>query len=165
VYFCGIAEEGLHRVNWNLRHGDPDQPDTWERFDDPDYTRNPRQTGDFTVSPGIYTVTLKARGTESSQTVGVKGDPLLHLTDADYRATEDYLLRLRDVNQRAREAVDAAPEEIAEAIGTLLRDLRALGRRVGDAGRFNDGNFGPPTASDRERLAEIEVRLARLTGG
>ncbi len=159
------AEVGVHRVNWNLRHGDPEQPDRWERFEDPDYTRNPRQTGDFTVSPGMYTVTLKARGVESSRAVRVKGDPLLDLTDADYRATEDYLLRVRALNQRAQAAAAAASGESAQALQALLRDVRGLGRGVGDAGRFNDGNFGPPTAEDEARLREMEARLAALAGG
>lgn len=159
------AEAGVHRVNWNLRHGDPDQPDTWERFEDPDYTRNPRPAGDFPVSPGTYTVTLKARGAESRQTVGVRGDPLLELTDADYRATEEYLLRVRALNRRAQAEVEAAPEESSEALQTLVRDLRVLSRGLGDAGRFHDGNFGPPTAADQARLREMESRLARLTGG
>jgi hypothetical protein len=159
------AEAGVHRVNWNLRHGDPDQLDTWERFEDPDYTRNPRQTGDVNVSPGTYTVTLKARGMESIQTVRVKGDPLLDLTDADYRATEEYLLRVRALNQRAQAAADAASEEAAQALQALLRELRGLGRGSGDAGRFNDGNFGPPTAADQAQLTEMEARLAQLAGG
>jgi len=159
------SQAGLHRVNWNLRHGDPEEPDRWERFDDPDYTRNPRPSGDFPVSPGSYTVTLKARGMESTRPLQVRGDPLLELTDADYRATERYLLRLRDLNQRTQAAADDAPEDAAEAFQALLRELRGLGRGLGDAGRFNDGNFGPPTASDQMRLTELETRLAELTGG
>jgi hypothetical protein len=159
------SQAGLHRVNWNLRHGDPAEPDRWERFDDPDYARNPRPSGDFPVSPGSYTVTLKARGMESTRPLQVRGDPLLELTDADYRATERYLLRLRDLNRRTQAAADDAPEDAAEAFQALLRELRGLGRGLGDAGRFNDGNFGPPTASDQSRLAQMESRLAELTGG
>ena len=159
-------EAGVHRVSWNLRHGDPDQPDTWERFDDPDYPRNPRQSGDITVSPGTYTVTLRARGMESSQSVRVKGDPLLDLTDADYRATEDYLLRVRALGTRVEEAAAAAASgDAAEALQSLLREVRGLGRGLGDGGRFNDGNFGPPTAADRARLGELEAEVAQLGGG
>jgi hypothetical protein len=153
------AEAGVHRVEWNLRHGDPDQPETWVRFDDPDYPRNPRQSGDFTVSPGTYTVTLVARGVESSQSVRVKGDPLLELTDADYRATEDYLLRVRALVARAQEAAAGVSGEEALALQELLREVRGLGGGLGDAGRFNDGNFGPPTAADQARLEELEGRI------
>lgn len=159
------SEAGLHRVSWDLRHGDPDQPDTWERFDDPDYSRNPRQSGDITVSPGTYTVTLEARGVESSQSVHVRGDPLLELSDADYRATEDYLLRVRALTERIQEADATASGEAAEALQAMQRQMRELSGGLGDAGRFNDGNFGPPTAADQARLAAMEAELARLTGG
>jgi hypothetical protein len=159
------AEAGLHRVSWNLRHGDPEQPDAWERFDDPDYPRNPRQSGDFTVSPGTYAVTLKARGVESSQSVVVRGDPLLDLTDADYRATEEYLLRVRALGNLTQEFATAASGDAAPALQNLLREVRGLGRGLGDAGRFNDGNFGPPTSADLAQLEAMEAELARLTGG
>ncbi|MEX0894101.1 MAG: hypothetical protein WEB88_18165, partial [Gemmatimonadota bacterium] len=159
------AAAGVHRVNWNLRHGDPQDPDTWERFEDPDYPRNPRQSGDFYVSPGTYTVTLNARGVESSQPVRVLADPLLELTDADYRATEDLLLRVRDLGDRLQEAAEAASDEAAEALQTLVREVRGLGRGLGDAGRFNDGNFGPPAPEAQQRLRELEAEVARLIGG
>ena len=161
------AGAGVHRVNWNLRHGDVDAPDSWERFDDPDYPRNPRQSGDFYVSPGTYTVTLSARGVQSSQPVRVKGDPLLALTDADYRATEDFLLRARDLSDRVEAAAEAAGPtgEGLEALQALLREARGLGRGLGDAGRFNDGNFGPPPPADVARLRELEAEEARLIGG
>jgi len=159
------AEAGLHRVNWDLRHGDPDQPASWEPFDDPAYPRNPRQSGDITVSPGTYTLTLVARGIESSQSVQVKGDPLLVLTDADYRATEDYLLRLRALGELAQGAAASASGEAAQALQAVLTEMRGLGRGLGDAGRFNDGNYGPPTEANQARLREMEAEVARLMGG
>jgi hypothetical protein len=159
------AGAGTHRVNWDLRHGDPDEPDTWERFDDPDYTRNPRQSNEVGVSPGTYTVTLTARGVESTQPVRVVGDPLLELTDADYRATEEYLLRVRALTGRVQEAVTAASEDSAEALRSIQQQMRELERSVGNAGRFNDGNFGPPSTADQTRLSELEAEVARLVGG
>ncbi|MCJ7629603.1 MAG: hypothetical protein MUO50_14600, partial [Longimicrobiales bacterium] len=159
------AEAGTHRVNWDLRHGDPDQPDTWERFDDPSYTRNPRQSSEITVSPGTYTVTLSSRGVQSSQSVRVVGDPLLELTDADYRATEDYLLRVRALTKGVQEAVAAASDETADALRELQQQVRELERGAGNAGRFNDGNFGPPSAADQAKLNKLEAEATRLTGG
>ncbi|NJD19743.1 MAG: hypothetical protein FIA95_10745, partial [Gemmatimonadetes bacterium] len=74
------ATEGVHRVNWNLRHGASAEPDTWARWDDPDYPRPPQVRGGPMVSPGTYTVTLEARGVTSKTTVKVNGDPLLERT-------------------------------------------------------------------------------------
>jgi hypothetical protein len=47
------------------------------------------------VSPGTYTVTLEARGATFTQTVEVRGDPLLSVTQAMYEEREAYLLQLR----------------------------------------------------------------------
>ena len=116
------------------------------------------------VIPGTYTVTLMARDQESKQTVRVKGDPALRLSDGDYRATEDYLLRVRALGERVQRAASAASGDDAAALQTLLREVGGLGRGLGDSGRFNDGNFGPPTAADQRRLTEMEVEVARITG-
>ncbi|HSG09115.1 MAG TPA: hypothetical protein VLA36_12215 [Longimicrobiales bacterium] len=152
------ATEGVHRVNWNLRHGATDQPDTWARWDDPDYPRPPRtQDGPF-VSPGTYTVTIQARGTTSSATLRVGGDPLLDITDAEYRASESFLLRVAELDAKVREALRAAGSEGAEAtrLRALSRDILTFARPFGDAGRFYDGNFDAPSDEDLARLEELE---------
>ncbi len=156
---------GMHRINWDLRHGDPDLPDSWAPFDDPGYTRNPNQSSGIHVSPATYTVTLTSRGVESSQFVSVVGDPLLELTDADYRATEDYLLRVRALSGRLQEAVAGASGESANALREIQGQMRGLVRSAGNAGRFNDGNFGPPTAADQATLNKLEAEVTRLAGG
>jgi photosystem II stability/assembly factor-like uncharacterized protein len=158
-------ESGTHRINWDLRHGDPENPDRWERFDEPGYTRSANQSGEAFVSPGMYEVTLVARDWESSQTLRVVGDPLLELSDEDYRATEDYILRVSALGQELRAAVAAASEDDREPLQALLRQIRGLERRVGNVGRFNDGNFGPPSAADQAALQELAVEAARVMGG
>ncbi len=152
---------GLHRVNWDLRHGDPSQPDVWSRFDDPDYPRPPNQSGEVWVSPGVFTVTLKARGVESAKTVEVVGDPLLDLTTADYQATERFLLQAAAIADRARAASQAPgiTEEEAARLSALAREVQALTRGYGDGGRFGDGNFGPPTAAQIGRLAALQEEI------
>jgi photosystem II stability/assembly factor-like uncharacterized protein len=158
---------GLHRVNWDLRHGDPDEPDDWSRFDDPDYPRPPRQSGEVWVSPGVFTVTLKARGVESSQTVEVVGDPLLDLTTADYQATERFLLRAASLVDRARTASQAPgiTEDEASRRSALAQQVQALTRGYGDGGRFGDGNFGPPTAEEISRLNVLEEQIDAVSSG
>ncbi|MGD8321966.1 MAG: glycosyl hydrolase, partial [Gemmatimonadota bacterium] len=64
------AAPGMHRVTWDLRHALPGRPDVWERHADTELARPIGQRGPF-VSPGTYTVTLAARGTETSRTVEV----------------------------------------------------------------------------------------------
>lgn len=154
--------EGVQRVNWNLRHGDPAQPDTWERWSNPDFPRPPQVRGGPMVSPGTYTVTLQARGTTSSTTVQVRGDPLLERTDDEYRAAESFLLRVAALQAEAQEALRAAggDEAAAARLRNLARDAAALARPYGDAGRFNDGNFDPPNPADLARLEALEATLA-----
>jgi len=156
---------GLHRINWDLRHGDPEQPDRWARYDDPDYARPPNQSGEVWVSPGQYTVTLKARGVESSKTVDVVGDPLLTLTDADYRATESFLLQAASLVELAEGAAQAAgiTEEEADRREALAEAVQGLTRGYGDSGRFGDGNFGPPTGAQISRLNELEEEIEAVS--
>jgi hypothetical protein len=118
------------------------------------------------VSPGEYTVALKARGIESAATVTVVGDPLLPLADADYRATEDFLLRVEALTERVQEASqrEGLEDATAERLRTLAGEIRDLARAWGDAGRFNDGNFGPPSATDVERLGELEADVEGAVG-
>jgi hypothetical protein len=155
------ATEGVHRVNWNLRHGAGGEPDTWARWNDPDYPRPPQVQGGPMVSPGTYTVTLQARGTTSSTTVRVTGDPLLERTDDEYRAAEAFLLRVAALETAVQEAVRAAGAEGAAAtrLRTLAREVTVFSRPFGDAGRFYDGNFDAPKAADLARLAELEAAL------
>ncbi|MHB1194451.1 MAG: WD40/YVTN/BNR-like repeat-containing protein [Longimicrobiales bacterium] len=153
--------EGVHRVNWNVRHGAAGEPDTWARWDDPDYPRPPQVQGGPMVSPGTYTVTLQARGTTSSTTVRVTGDPLLERADAEYRAAETFLLRVAALEAGVQEAIRTAGTEGAAAarLRTLAREVSVFSRPFGDAGRFYDGNFDAPKAANLARLAELEAAL------
>ncbi len=155
------ATEGVHRVNWNLRHGASPEPDTWVRWSDPNFPRPPQVQGGPMVSPGTYTVTLQARGTTSSITVRVKGDPLLERTDDEYRAAEAFLLRVAALEAGAQAAVRAAGAEgeAAARMRALAREVSVFARPFGDAGRFYDGNFDPPRSADLARLAELEAAL------
>jgi len=114
------------------------------------------------VSPGTYTVTLQARGTTSSTTVQVRGDPLLERTDEEYRASEAFQLRLAALQARVQEALRSpgGDEAAAARLRALARDVAALGRPYGDAGRFHDGNFDAPHAADLAKLAALEAALA-----
>jgi hypothetical protein len=159
------SSAGLHRVNWDLRHGDAEAPDLWARWDDPDYPRPPRSSGGPFVSPGSYRVTLEARGSTSSTSVRVNGDPMLEHTDADYRASEAFQLRAAALAGRAQVATRGAQGANADQLRSLAREVQAFTRAFGDAGRFYDGNFDPPSAADLVRLEELEAALTAAMGG
>jgi hypothetical protein len=103
------AEEGLHRVNWDLRYPTPsdDGPERWTRFDDPRLPRSVEDRGHF-VSPGSYTLTLEARGTTVSTTVEVRGDPDLPLTQAQYEEREAFLNDLVALQKEFTEVLGVA---------------------------------------------------------
>lgn len=97
------SEPGVHRVNWDLRHSTLDRPQLWMRHDDSRLARPIDVKGPW-VSPGTFTVTLNARGTTFTQTVEVRGGPLLSLTQDMYEERETYLLELLALERRIDEA-------------------------------------------------------------
>ena len=112
-------------------------------------------------------MTLEARGSSSSTTVEVEGDPLLEHSVADYRAAEAFLLRAGALADRAQAALRSASDDAdaGDRIRGLAREVILFARAFGDAGRFYDGNFDPPTDADRARLDELETALDALEGG
>ncbi|MDE3172906.1 MAG: hypothetical protein KGN74_07520 [Gemmatimonadota bacterium] len=155
----------VHRVVWDLRHAPPpSNPDTansdLEALPRPPRTLEPR--GPF-VSPGRYTVTLSANGVTARQTVDVRGDPEMPLTQAQYRDREAFLLDLLGVQGRAW----ALTHKLAgRARGIAMRLER---RAYALAGSFNgtgalSGTLYPPTAIQRRELAALKTELAKAEG-
>jgi photosystem II stability/assembly factor-like uncharacterized protein len=170
------AEEGVHRVNWDLRHGLPgEEGEMWELFEHPVLTRPIDDRGPF-VSPGMYTVVLEARGTRSEQEVEVRADPgLEQLTQGDYDRRERFMLRALEAGQEAQElarevadALSSASGDRAEALEDLQDRVRETGFRI--RGGFNDLNGGgvrqgslhPPTGTMESELAEALEALDAL---
>jgi len=86
------STEGVHRVNWDLRHPrDPAaQLEPWRPWEDQELPRSIEDRGHF-VSPGNYTVTLAARGNTVTTSLTVRGDPEMPLTQAQYQEREAFL--------------------------------------------------------------------------
>jgi photosystem II stability/assembly factor-like uncharacterized protein len=168
--------QGTHRVNWDLRHPLPGQPDIWQRFDDDQLARPVENRGPF-VSPGRYTVTLAARGTEASETVEVRGDPDMPITVAEYRARELFLLDAQSLGQEiaglmramgvsgggggrfssqegAQDTPQARVRRLSRAVNGIQRDMNGGGVRP--------GTLYPPTQTMRDALAEARRELAVL---
>jgi hypothetical protein len=158
------SDPGVHRVNWDLRHSTLDRAQVWIRHDDSRLAR-PIDTKGPWVSPGTFTVTLDARGATSTQSVEVRGDPLLSITQAMYEERETYLLELLALERRIEEARPdlrcgrSADRSGAEAdlcrIQSQARDLReAL-----DGEEVRPGSLHPPTPEHIRRKSAIEDRL------
>ncbi|MCH8813162.1 MAG: hypothetical protein IID07_15155 [Gemmatimonadetes bacterium] len=161
------SEVGVHRVNWDLRHGSSDRPRVWIRHDDSELAR-PIGTNGPWVSPGTYSVTLEARGATFTQTVEVRGDPLLSNTQAMYEEREIYLLELLAVQRRIDEARpdlrcgrNTGPSGDDAGLCQVQRQARQLMDALqGQAVR--PGSLHPPTLEHIRRKAAIEDRLDRI---
>jgi photosystem II stability/assembly factor-like uncharacterized protein len=181
----------VHRVVWDLRHEPPpfqsnsDQTETAPALPHPVTPRGP-----FVV-PGTYTATLRVGGApRSSQNVEVRGDPLLSITQAEWRDREIFLLALLDLQRRAWDAdqrgqelqrsVVAERDSLAEGgVDSEQANLRAdsvsaLARRLAGvrqsayrlAGALNgagvrQGSLYPPTRTQRLRMLQLEESLRR----
>jgi len=178
----------IHRIAWDLRHEPPpSEPDTGAVEALPTLPHPITPRGPF-VSPGVYTATLQAGGTSAQRTLVVESDPLIALTDAQWRDREVYLLDVLELQRRSwdaerraevlrdetREARDAAggetpPPSLAQradsaaALARRLRDVRRDIYRL--ASEFNgrgvrQGSLQPPTSTHRDRMAALRRRLS-----
>jgi photosystem II stability/assembly factor-like uncharacterized protein len=167
---------GTHRVSWDLRHAVPGQPDAWERHDDPQLARSVESRGHF-VSPGRYTVTLVARGLESSQEVDVRGDPDMPITLAEYRARERFLTEVQELGEEVSDLMRSMgvsgggrfdvdrQEGRQDAPAVRLRQVARALSGVYEAmnGReARPGSLYPPTQSHREAVSEAKRELERI---
>ncbi len=140
------SRAGLHRVNWDLRHGWPGRER--EEWTPPDRTRVPRplaRRGPL-VSPGVYALELSAGGRTAAGLVRVEGDPDLPVARADHRAREAFLLEILGLHRRLEDAGDAASEH--------RRRLMRLYDGI-NGGGVRQGSLHAPTATQRERLEWI----------
>jgi photosystem II stability/assembly factor-like uncharacterized protein len=162
------GEAGLHRITWDLRHEpppfDPDDFDTRGALPQPSQPVTAR--GPF-VSPGTYRVTLEVGGVQARQTVTVRGDPLMSLTEEDWRAREEFLVSLLELQHVVHDAAQRAgcDPDADEMAGSACRTLDRAGsqlRRL--AGELNgsgvrQGSLYPPTETQRRRKTEIEKEV------
>lgn len=157
------AGAGVHRVVWDLRYEAPPGPSFGggappEALPKLPHPVTPR--GPF-VAPGTYTVTLAAGAARATQTVEVRGDPLMPLTAEQWAEREAFLVELAELQSAVHQAIAGAG---APARG----DLQRLRNRLGNlAGEFNgsgvqQGSLYPPTATQRELFARLRAEWERL---
>ena len=149
---------GLHRVNWDLRHGFAGPAATpWAPHDPVEVARTLDTRGPF-VSPGVYTVELEARGVVRTGRIDVGGDPDLPLTAEDYREREAFLLEILELS---RQLPGGPPGRGgANLAGRYRRDLMQLYNAI-NGGGVRQGTLHPPTATQREQFERIREALRR----
>jgi photosystem II stability/assembly factor-like uncharacterized protein len=154
--------EGVHRVNWDLRHPvRPDAgPERWQAFEDDQLPRSVGPRGHF-VSPGTYTLTLEARGTSASTTAEVRGDPELPLTQEQYEERETFLNEVVALQQEFTEALgpsggfgfgrEQADPNLSEEERALLQHRRQVQGVYNslNASGVRQGSLYPPTETQR----------------
>jgi hypothetical protein len=166
------GQEGMHRVNWDLRHPATgvDGPEPWAPTGQDGLPRNVRNRGHF-VSPGSYTVTLEARGTTSSTTVVVRGDPEMPLTQAQYEDREAFLSGIQALQAEFAEVLGAGRgmdrggrqpaagmSEAQQALAQHLRNVSGVYQAL-NGGGVRQGSLYPPTTAQRERVDAARAAL------
>ena len=129
-------------------------------------------------------MTLDADGTQSVQTVTVRGDPEMPLTDEDWNAREIFLLGIVDLQAKISDHVEAAGAQCRGGFRggggggeggaaqsqdpnqQLCRIRSQLGRIAGElgGGEVQQGTVYPPTATQRQRFEELAQRAGALMG-
>jgi len=163
--------EGLHRVNWDLRHvASLDAgAERWRGFSGEVLHRELGDRGHF-VSPGTYTLTLEARGTTSTTTVVVRGDPEMPLPQAQYEEREAFLSGVQALQQEFSEVLGAGGGfGRGQQDPTMSDEERPLQEhRRGIMGVYSalngegvrQGSLYPPTATQK---AVVDAARAALT--
>jgi photosystem II stability/assembly factor-like uncharacterized protein len=177
-------EAGLHRITWDLRH-EAGPGGGFGQSTQADLPQPIGNRGPF-VAPGTFTVTLQAGGNQSAQSLVVRGDPLMQLTQQQWEQRETFLVALLGTQNKLQEATRSAsqlqrqlqvrrdslgndaPDELVqqlESAQTLGREIRSLSRTAGQiASAYNgqgvrQGSLYPPTTTHRELMARVEERL------
>ncbi len=110
----GPKNEGINRVNWNLRYGAPDIPELGPIR---------RERGPL-VLPGEYKVTMEVGDQKITKTLVVSEDPRIDISFADRKAQHDALFELHHLYPyvtAASKAVDDLNKEMDNVLKTLKK--------------------------------------------
>jgi len=154
----------IHRSVWDLRHVAPpggqqfgQLQETTTQLPHPVGTRGPF------VSPGTYTARVTTRSARSTQSIEVRGDPMMTITQAQYEEREAFLRalvaaqrELSDMAQRAR-----GNRDTADRLRNLQRQLGRLYSSINGSG-VRQGSLFPPTTTQRQLWEAARAELEQL---
>ncbi len=154
----------IHRSVWDLRHVAPpagpqfgQSQDTTAQLPHPIGTRGPF------VSPGTYTARVTTWSARSTQSIEVRGDPLMTITQAQYEDREAFLLALvaaqRDVSEMTQAA--GGNRDMTDRLRDLRRQLGRLYSSINGSG-VRQGSLFPPTTTQRQRWEAAQAELEQL---
>ncbi|MDT5273022.1 MAG: hypothetical protein QOH49_5208 [Acidobacteriota bacterium] len=148
-------EQGLNRVNWNLRYGGAQvrRPATDEETQ---FTGGPRGPQ---VLPGTYTVRLMVGDKSYERKVEVRLDPTVSVPAADLKETLDMMLRLRDMQTATNNAL--------RTLDSLKSQIEFVERTVKDRLAAADlpKELTDRLAAQKKRVEELQNKLAQPEGG
>jgi len=167
-------KRGMHRVTWDLRNA---PPYTVRRPAGQVGEPSPRQreiSGPF-VLPGRYTARLTVKTGSGAPTVteapiDVRSDPLVQLSDADYRSLYDMRVstgRLQATVQAAVRTVEQLKDQITDvktalksnpAPDTVSKQADAVDKEVSDILKKLRGDPDAPPVSDDKRTEEPSIQ-------
>ncbi|MEW6455894.1 MAG: hypothetical protein AB1410_04170 [Acidobacteriota bacterium] len=112
----GTNEQGINRINWDLRYEPPVVPEQEQRG----FFRGPLSPF---VLPGEYTVKLEAAGKEMTKTVRVELNPVYEILEENYKFYHDTLMKLFQLNTSIREA-DNSIKNLEDQLKNLQKTLK-----------------------------------------
>jgi hypothetical protein len=128
------------------------------------------------VSPGHYTLTLAARGTESSRPLDVRPDPEMPISIAEYQARERFLVDLLELSGQVTETMrtmgvtgggfgfgrpSGPPDSPENRIRAVARTVNGVYSSLNGA-QVREGSLYPPTQSMRDAVAAAKRELEAL---
>jgi hypothetical protein len=161
------GSSGTHRVNWDLRHGTTDG-ESWERWDNPVLARNIGPRGPW-VSPGRFTVLVSVNGNQGMNTIEVRGDPEMPISQSMYESREQFMLDAlaltEEMSAFARDngfgggggGFGRGPATVPTTPAQKVQAARSMVQRVYNAlngGEVRPGTLYPPTQTQRAQVLE-----------
>jgi hypothetical protein len=165
---------GMHRVTWDLRSAPPytvRRPAN--QVGEPSFRQRDPQ-GAF-VLPGRYTARLTIKPASGAATtrevpIEVRSDPLVQLSDADYRALYDMrvsTVRLQATIQAAVRTAEQLKDQLTDAKAairnasgpdSLTKQADAVDREVSDILKKLRGDPDAPPVSDDKRVEDPTIQ-------
>ena len=163
-------------MNWDLRHPASTlaELEPWVTFEDDELPRSVEDRGPF-VSPGTYTVTLAARGTTTSTTVDVRGDPEMPLTQSQYEEREGFLSDLQKLQAEFTQVLGPGGggrggrgqvqgmTEAQQALAQHRRNASSVFQAL-NGGGVRQGSLYPPTQAQRDQVEAARAALREHQG-